>query len=291
MKAATNPGTNRTGLATSPLMAGELVEATRETVPSMRGDATSLATVRISYAKQAEPPGHMPPPASLKEAAKTVVKALKGQKATVFLDKLGERLAFERSGVRLYDALISKLDAFGSWPGGPSRADLEEIRAEEREHFLMLERSMKELGSDPTAVTPSANAQAVISKGLPALLGDARTDLRQGLEAILVAELVDNDCWENLIDLARTLGQEDLAARMTGALEEEKDHLSRVRAWIAASLAREATGDSSRARAARGVPREVARAPHRKPSRSGRTRRSTGQADGGRASRKRRRRS
>jgi ferritin-like protein len=240
MKSATNLGSNRTGLATSPALAAALVEATRETVPSARGDARTLAAVRIDYAKVAEPVGSMPPPASLKEAAKTVFKALRGQKATVLLDKLGERLAFERSGVRLYDALISKLEAFGSWAGGPSLAELENIRSDERNHFLLVKSAMEEMGSDPTAVTPSANAQAVISKGLPALLGDPRTDLRQGLEAILVAELVDNDGWENLINLARALGQDELAARMDRALQEEQDHLRRVRRWLTAALSNEA---------------------------------------------------
>jgi rubrerythrin len=272
MKTATSIGGNRTGLATSPAMAAELVRATQETVPSTRGDARSMATVRIAYARAAEPAGTMPPPASLKEAAKAAIKAFKGQNATVFMDKLGERLAFERSGVRLYDALISKFDVFGTWAGGPTLADLEKIRADEREHFLLMKRTIERLGSDPTVVTPSANAQAVISKGLPTLLGDPRTDLKQGLEAVLVAELVDNDCWENLIDLARGLGQEAIAAEMDLALKEEQDHLRRVRRWLAASLSTEAIGGRSDAlRGARGVPRTVeASGQARRSPRSGR---------------------
>jgi hypothetical protein len=37
---------------------------------------------------------------------------------------LDKRAAFERMGVRLDDALISKHDAYGSDAGGPSREDL-----------------------------------------------------------------------------------------------------------------------------------------------------------------------
>lgn len=255
MKSSTSVGTNKTGLATSPALAAELMDATRETIPSTRGDARNLAAMRVDYAQSAEPAGTMPPPTSLKEAGKSILKMLRGQKTTVFLDKLGERLAFERSGVRLYEALLSKLDAFGSWPGGPSRPDLEEICADEREHFLLIKRIIEQLGSDPTAVTPSANTHAVLSKGLPALLGDPRTDLRQGLEAVLVAELVDNDCWENLIDLARALGQEELAAEMNGALDAERRHLRRVRGWITAALSREVAGGAAAFRREHGVAR------------------------------------
>jgi rubrerythrin len=242
MKPTTTGGMNRTGIATAPELAGELMDAASQTVPSARGDAEGMAAVRVAYAKGGEPAGTMPPPRATNGRKKAAGEA----GAVVFLDKLGERLAFERSGVRLYDALLSKLDAFGSWKGGPTREDLEEIREDEREHFVMLAETLSSLGGDPTAITPSANASAVATKGLPALLADPRSDLRQGLEAILVAELVDNDCWENLIDLARALGQEELAGAMDQALEEERDHLRRVREWVTGAVSAAATGKIAR---------------------------------------------
>jgi rubrerythrin len=272
----TTPGTNRTGMATSPRLGSELIEGARETVPSAAGDEQGIATVRIQYARQGEPAGSMPPPASAKELGKTAIKALQGKNALVFVDKLGERLAFERSGTRLYEALLSKLDAYGTWEGGPSRADLEEIHGEERAHFLMLKDIIEQLGSDPTAVTPSANVHAVASQGLMMVLTDPRTNLAQGLEAILVAELVDNDCWENLSDLARTLGHEDLAGQFETALDEEREHLRRVREWLAAFLSRSAAGkrsepfvERSSRRADASATRKVARRPPKsKPRRS-----------------------
>jgi rubrerythrin len=233
---------NRTGAALTPELTAALIEGTSATQPSADGDAQAIATVRIDYARAAEPVGSVPPPATVKGTLKTAVKAVTGKKMLVFVDKLGERLAFERSGTRLYDALLSKFDAHGTWDGGPSRDDLEEIREEERAHFLMLRSCIEELGGDPTAVTPSANLHAVASMGLCAVLTDARTDLREGLEAILQAELVDNDCWENLSDLARALGHEELAARFEVALAEEREHLRRVRLWLGVALSRNATG-------------------------------------------------
>jgi rubrerythrin len=239
---ATALGKNRTGLATSPDGAAEMLRASRSTVPSAKGDASGIAAVRIEYARQGEPQGSLPPPASLKEAMKGMAKAIAGKKAPLLVDKMAERLAFERSGTRLYDALLSKFDAYGSWQGGPSREDLEEIHEEEHEHFLMLEAAVTEVGADPTAVTPSANVVAVAGTGWCAVLTDPRTNLRQGLETILQAELVDNDCWETLIDLARTMGQVELADRFEHALEQERDHLVRVRGWLAAGISAEAAG-------------------------------------------------
>jgi rubrerythrin len=233
MKTQTSEGINRTGMATSPQLAREMLEAVKSATPSSEGDADDLSLVRIEYTKVGLPVGTMPPPAT----GKPMTDAER-----VFMDKLGERLAFERSGTRLYDALLSKFDAYGTWPGGPERADLEEIREEEHEHFSLLQSAIAQLGGDITAVTPSANVHAVASKGLPAVLADPRTNLQQCLEAILVAELVDNDCWENLTTLATALGQDELATAFTAALEEERDHLERVRTWIRAGLS-ELTGE------------------------------------------------
>jgi rubrerythrin len=234
---STNGHLNRTGVTLSPELARALIEAARATPPSSDGDAEAIAAVRIEYSKAGQPTGSMPPELGAVRARNGAQRGI-----PVFLDKLGERLAFERSGVRLYDALLSKFDAFGTWKGGPSRGDLEEIRSEELEHFTMLAKTMAQVGGDPTAVTPSANLQAVASKGLPAVLVDPRTNLRESLEAVLVAELVDNDCWENLSDLALAMGEEELANAFRHALDHERDHLRRVRGWLGIALSQAVGG-------------------------------------------------
>lgn len=43
----------------------------------------------------------MPPPAGVRQAAMTALKQALGQHANLFIDKVGERLGFERTGVRL----------------------------------------------------------------------------------------------------------------------------------------------------------------------------------------------
>ena len=243
MKNPTDMGMNRSGLATAPVMAPSMLEVPSLTHPSHRGDEALIADERIAYSLQGEPAVTMPPPGSFKEIANATVKLLKGETAAVLVDKLGERLAFERSGVRLYEALISKFDAFGTFEGGPTREELQTILLQEQEHFKLLAETIRGLGSDFTAVTPSANVHDVLGEGLRAVMTDPRTNLQQGLEAALLAELSDNDCWANLIRLASQMGSDDLAAQFTACLDHEEEHLHLIRTWIAVALDRQAGVD------------------------------------------------
>jgi rubrerythrin len=213
---------NRTGIAVSPDAAAEMIAATGEFPPSSPGGSDEIAAERMEYTRQGEPVGSMPP-----------MPGRRNGRLGVLLDKLGERLAFERAGTRLYDALVSKHDAGGTFRGAPARDELLEIRNEEHGHFLMVGEAIARLGGDPTVVTPSADVQMTASKGLPAVLADPRTDLLESLEAILTAELVDNDCWPALIELAQQAGEIDLATQFTSALEAERRHLENVRTWVA----------------------------------------------------------
>jgi len=170
-----------------------------------------------------------------------------GESPTLFLDKLGERLAFERAGTRLYEAILSKYDAYGSFSGGPSRGDLEHLCQEEYDHFLMLRRVVEQFGGDPTAVTPSANVQTAASVGINKVIVDPRTTLLQTLEAILVAELADNECWNTLVTLARDAGEDQLVEEFRRAYAEEQEHLKKVRTWVAAGHGRSQGGDGASA--------------------------------------------
>ena len=131
-------GTNLTGLVAAPQRSQEMLTGTEEFPPSSEGSAEDLALVRITYAKEVEPLGSMPPLVHGEGKGKSAAKAVKGEQLLLFMDKLGERLAFERTGTRLYEALVSKHEAFGSFPGGPTRDDLEHLRQEESQHFRLL---------------------------------------------------------------------------------------------------------------------------------------------------------
>jgi hypothetical protein len=228
-------GSNRTGIATAPELSQRMLEGTMEFPPSSPGDEQEIARVREAYVKESEPLGSVPPPADVAGMVKTAIKGLRGTKPTQFIDKLGERLAFERSGVRLYEAVLSKLSSTDGVDNGPQRSELERIMLEEYEHFKMLVSAVTRLGGDPTVMTPSADLHATMTKGILEVAVDPRTNLAQCLEALLVVELADNECWDALVEMAQTQGEDELVSSFTRAREEEDEHLLRVRAWVAAA--------------------------------------------------------
>ena len=240
MRQSAQQGDNRTGIMAAGPLAEEMVQATQEFPPSSPGDAQAIAEVRIAYAQQGDGLGETPPPSTLKNKAKATVASAVGSQPTLLMDKLGERLLFEHTGARLYEALLSKHRAYGSFDGGPSGEDLLHILTEEYEHAELLAQAIKDLGGDPTALTPAANLAANISAGLPQVLSDPRTNLLQSLEAIVVAELADNECWTALAQLARQDSHDELADRCREAIGHERDHLRKVRMWIAAGQGRAA---------------------------------------------------
>lgn len=240
MKKPADTGMNRTGIATSPIDSRRTIEGAEQVQTDGIIDGDGLAAERLVWATDAPPVGTMPPPATLKGLIKTVIEKIEGHKPTVFLDKLGERLAFERTGTRLYEAALVKLDAAAPHPGGPSRVDLAEHHAAERRHFLLVRDAMVELGADPTAMTPCADLIAVASLGLVQAMTDPRTTLNQCLDILLIAELADTGGWQLLAELADQLGFADLGQRFRDALIEEERHVLRVRGWISAALIGEA---------------------------------------------------
>ena len=241
MKKPTDTGMNHTGIATSPVDSRRLIEGAEQVATSgALVDGEALRSERVAWASSAEPLGTLPPPATLKGIIKTVVEKIEGHKPTVFLDKLGERLAFERTGTRLYEAVIAKLEAADPHPGGPSKADLEEIRNAEHGHFMLVRDAIQQIGADPTAMTPCADLIAVAGLGWVQAVTDPRTTLNQCMDILLVAELADNDGWQLLIDLAEQLGFDDLVPRFRAALVEEERHVKRMRGWITIALLGEA---------------------------------------------------
>src|SRR5262249_44862239 len=151
-----------------------------------------------------------------------------------------ERLAFERQGTRLYEALIRKCEQFGETYGGPSLAHLGRIHDEEMEHFKMLQRVITEMGGDATVPTPSADIAGVLSQGILQVVSDPRPTMAQTLQAMLNAELADNDGWQMLITLAAILGRDDLEEEFERALDAEQEHLENVRGWLQTMMLNEA---------------------------------------------------
>jgi hypothetical protein len=267
-------GHNLTGAAQSPAAVQAMNDATDSLTPAAEVDTSAIEAARLMHIAEADAVGSVPAPASLSGVVKSTVAAVKGGEPTILLDKLGERLAFERTGTRLYDALIVKYRAaqqvqadplppastvldddaavVAQSDAGASAAELpaaseeldetpEEtlarIRSEELEHFDLLCQAVRSLGGDPTAQTPCADVAAVASSGILQVLADPRTTLAQCLGAMLTAELTDNAGWELLIALADKAGETTLTGQFADAMAEERQHLAIVKNWLKAIVA------------------------------------------------------
>ena len=241
MKKPTDMGKNETGVGTAPVQSRKTARGAREGGASLDGDFPAAHTrFYEQYQEELEPVGTMPPPSGLKGVATAVAEKMKGHRGTVLLDKMGERLAFERTGTRLYDGVLAKVELAGSWVGGPTLDDLAEIRDQEAEHFALLVDAMRSLGADPTALTPGGDVAAVESLGIHNVIADPRTTVAQCLHALLVVELTDNAGWEMLAELANDLGHSELGAQFGAALVTEDQHLERIKTWLRAQRRSEA---------------------------------------------------
>ncbi|AYD66460.1 ferritin-like domain-containing protein [Achromobacter sp. B7] len=240
MDKATKTGMNRTGMQMAPVQGPMQVRFALDQGPSPGGMQAAVAqrTAAIVSAGQL---GSVPVPATGKGVLTTVAGKLTGRNPEVLIDKLGQRAAYERSGVRLYEAMLVKVEADRDDRNTGLRTDLIKIRDEEEAHFHMLVDIIEKLGADPTAQTPGADASAMASLGLVQVLTDPRTSISQGLEALLTAELTDHASWELLTELAEQQGHDDLAAQSREAEAAEARHTTIIRQWLREFVARDAT--------------------------------------------------
>lgn len=252
---STSLGMNRTGAAMSADGTRAMLDASAELTPMEAIDVGLMKASRMQYIAEADAVGSIPPPTSVKGVVKSGVAKLKGGNPSILLDKMAERLAFERSGTRLYDALITKYEALSGngsvlpdvmdvikedkdgkvalhAKGENAAQTLSRIRNEELAHFKLLSESIVGLGGDPTCITPCADVVGTASMGFMQVLTDPRTTLAQCLNVMVGAELTDNAGWELLIQLADEAGEGDLAGKFLGALAEEQEHVLIVRSWL-----------------------------------------------------------
>src|ERR1044071_8786685 len=82
----------------------------KQTAPSSDESAMDIAAIRTDYSAEALPIGSEPIP--LENGADDEIEDSPElfDALPVLLDKLGERLAFERQGTRLYEAFLQKFE-------------------------------------------------------------------------------------------------------------------------------------------------------------------------------------
>ena len=224
-------GMNRTGMQMSPIASKAMQDVDPGMVSADGGDESALADMRNDYIANADALGSVPLPGTVAGALQVGVGLLKGDSPHILLDKLGERLAFERTGTRLYDALITKCEIMLDGDISMTIDDLEQIRADEARHFMLISDAITSLGGDPTSQTPSADLAGVESMGLVQVLNDPRTSVAQSLHAIVTAELSDKAGWETLVALADEHDLTEMVDDFTNALNQEREHLALVQTW------------------------------------------------------------
>jgi hypothetical protein len=231
MERSNEMGRNRTGIDMSPKHSKAMVRAAEELTPRGAPDGQMLEKAHREYIEEADAVGSVPMPGTIKGALKSAMDKLAGRNPETLINKLGERLAFERSGVRLYEGVLAKCEAKDDGTHVPLDR-LRRFRDEEARHFALVKQAMESLGADPTAQTPDADVTALASMGVQKVVADPRTTVSQCLEALLTAELTDNAGWELLVKLTEEMGLDDISTRFRGALQEEEVHLREVREWV-----------------------------------------------------------
>jgi len=240
MEARIHMGQNRTGIQMSPIDAAAMEQGMAE-FPVDASEERQDIQVRMDYADEADGLGSIPVPGSMKGIVKSGVDMLKGKRPQVLVDKLGERLAFERSGVRLYDSLLAKCECAADMLEDGELPLLRDFRNEEAQHFEMVCEALLDIGADPTAQTPCADLAGVEGMGLVQAMNDPRTNLLQALHVMLDAELLDNAAWEMLIELARDCGHDAMAERFGVAVTQEAKHLVHLRQLVTRLTKKEAS--------------------------------------------------
>ena len=150
------------------------------------------------------------------------------ENATKVIDLLNERLAFERSGVKLYDTLLGRLRATEDRTLKAFLGDVKEHREEEKEHEEWLEGQIRALGGDAHAPTERSVLVQAESEGVERVM--RRDDsILHDFHALLTAELADNAGWDLLVQIADEFGDSEAKKQFKKRLHEEEKHLLFVR--------------------------------------------------------------
>jgi bacterioferritin (cytochrome b1) len=154
------------------------------------------------------------------------------------IDLLNERLTFERSGVKLYDILLSRLRLVGDPDFEPLIDEMEHFRDEEKEHEEWLEEQIRALGGDPGAVTEQSILVQTESEGIERVVRRDQS-IPHDFHALLAAELADNAGWDLLVQIADELGDSSAKRQFKKRLRAEEKHLLFVRKTLLDLTAKE----------------------------------------------------
>jgi bacterioferritin (cytochrome b1) len=156
------------------------------------------------------------------------MEKLAKKNVTKVIDLLSERLAFERSGVKLYDTLLARLRASEDPALKALLGEVKEYREEEKEHEEWLEEQIRALGGDAGALTEHSVLVQTEAEGVERVIRRDENILHD-FHALLTAELADNAGWDLLVQIADEFGDSEAKKEFKKRLHEEEKHLLFVR--------------------------------------------------------------
>ena len=159
------------------------------------------------------------------------------------IDLLTARLTFERVGVKLYDAIIGKVQIIGDAQAQRMLDQLQEHRDEEKEHEEWLEEQIRALGADAHGTSEMSELETRESKGIEDVILDGDNEISHLMHALLTAELADNAGWDLLVSLADEAGDRDAKKAFKKRLHEEEEHLIFARRAVVKLARREVLGE------------------------------------------------
>jgi bacterioferritin (cytochrome b1) len=159
------------------------------------------------------------------------------------IDLLTERLTFERAGVKLYDAVIRRVEQAGDPQVGRLLDQLRAHREDEKEHEEWLEEQVRALGGDAHAKTELALLVEIESSGIERVILDGDPNVTHLLHALYVAEMADNAGWDLLVELADEAGDRDAKKAFKKRLHEEEEHLVFMRRAVERLTRRNVLGE------------------------------------------------
>ena len=141
------------------------------------------------------------------------------------IDLLTERLAFERTAVKLYDSIVLKLGRRTDPEIARLMPQLKEHHDQEREHEAWLEVEIRVFGGDTHAETDLSRLIEIESEGFEKVVHCGDGEPVHLLHALLSVELVDTSGWQLLLELADAAEDDDARRGFRQRLHEEEDHL------------------------------------------------------------------
>jgi bacterioferritin (cytochrome b1) len=157
------------------------------------------------------------------------------------IDLLNERLAFERTGVRLYDRILLRMRLSDDRQMERMIDRMQRFRDEEWEHEKWLEEQIRELHGDDHLPTEKSVLVLAETQGIERVVHrDPR--LPHDFHALLTAELADNGGWDLLVRIADEFGDYDAKREFRKRLREEQEHVLFVRRAVERFVKQELLG-------------------------------------------------